>query len=77
MAKFWKKKTVVLDPLSIELDEFEVSYLFITQKDNEQLQSFIKDMDYQWPSDNFVYHCEDESEKEFILSLLPFSEIND
>lgn len=72
MAKFWKKKTVVLDPLSIELDEFEVSYLFIKKSNDPKFKEILSTLEEMIPRENFVYHCENQEEKDLIQNFLNF-----
>lgn len=71
MAKF-PKKIKVLDPLTIELDEYEVSYLFIKKSDDPLFKDVLESLDHQIPRASYEYHCEDEKEKELIQNYLTF-----
>jgi hypothetical protein len=68
--KFFKKKPVVLDPLSIEMDEYQLALLFIRTWENPDYDDIRDSMEEHFAKDDFIYHCEDEKEKEMIEEII-------
>lgn len=68
--KFFKKKPVVLDPLSIEMDEYQLALLFIRTCDNPDYDVIRESLEEHFAKDEFIYHCEDENEKQMIEKII-------
>lgn len=72
MAKSYRKykKPVVLDALSIEMEEYDLSYFFIKTRNIPEYDAIRDSMEEHFGKTDFVHQCEDDNEKEMILEII-------